>query len=92
MFRAQRVHAWRLRSGDTCNLETAAGAGAVRLQCIGFSDRRGAGKRPKKGAVSGAEVPRIRAIQFSSYCHSFPLFALLTAGDKATDTGQKPGP
>ncbi|MEY3459480.1 MAG: hypothetical protein RL215_2637 [Planctomycetota bacterium] len=46
----------------------------------------------EKSAVSGAEVPRIGAIQFSWYCHSFPLFALLTAGDKATDTGQKPGP
>ncbi len=35
---------------------------------------------------------RIGAIQFSSYCHSFPLFALLEPGDRATDTGQYRGP
>ncbi len=34
--------------------------------------------------------PENGAIQFSLYCHSFPLFVLLTACDKATDTGQKP--
>ena len=65
MIRAQWVHASRQRSGDTCDLESAAGAGAEPLQCTGFSDRRGAGKRPKNGAVSGAEVPRM--VPYSSH-------------------------
>jgi hypothetical protein len=49
-------------------------------------------KTPEKRCRQWCRGARIGAIQFSSYCHSFPLFALLTAEVKATDTGQKPGP
>jgi hypothetical protein len=73
MIHALGTHASQLRSGDTCDLETAAGAGAVRLQCTGFSDRRGAGKRRKKGAVSGAEVPRMVPFSFPRIVTVFPF-------------------
>ena len=56
---ALQAHGSRFRSGNTCNSAFPAGAGAVRLQCTGFSERRDTGKRRKKGAVSGAEVPRM---------------------------------
>ena len=44
-------------------------------------------KRPEKRCHQWCRGARIGAIQFSSYCHSFPLFALLEPGDRATDTG-----
>ncbi len=44
-------------------------------------------KRPEKRCRQWCRGARIGAIQFSSYCHSFPLFALLEPGDRATDTG-----
>ena len=73
MIRAQCVHASRQRSGDTCDLESAAGAGAEPLQCTGFSDRRGAGKLPKNGAVSGAEVPVLVPFSFPRIVTVFPF-------------------
>jgi hypothetical protein len=73
MIRAQWVHTSRHRSGDTGNSESAGRVGAEPLQCTGFSDRRGAGKRPKNGAVSGAEVPRMVPFSFPRIVTVFPF-------------------
>ena len=49
-------------------------------------------KTPEKRRRQWCRGARIGAIQFSSYCHSFPLFALLKPGDRALESGQKQGP
>ena len=49
------------------------GAGAEPLQCTGFSDRRGAGKPRKNGAISGAEVPVLVPFSFPRIVAVFPF-------------------